>query len=717
MPRLVPTASNGVHLDGHESENVSIQEPPSSTTATTLCTAKDRHRYLFIFIAALVLPSLFSWLFLSGVHLPIIQGLFFACEEGPAIVDPALRSLDDSCYASQAVGRLIDMLHAYPWECALVVMLSSVVISAISIAFGAIFSRRLFVIARSSSYTIGSSFLLAFFAIPWIILGIIISDVSWVALPVNMEKSTTGVQDKPVIDKSMPDILLIMIDDMNMDWTENYANFTPNLDKFSQRPGTTNFVEAFAQVPKCCASRVSLLTGISVGDSGIREDGSCLAWRYTLSQSPSLPEHLHNWYGYETLGSGKIYHSGGHIVDLKATEWTEYWPSLQKQIPTTNYGDSCSEGNIPWGDVVESKMGGALWTCEENEHVDGLISSWAAKKIKETENSSTPLFIAAGLKHPHLPWMPDQEALKAAQSCSIPAYRQRPDETPLSELPFDVSDRVFSFIDDSVEEMSGTSGLQLMVDYYSGATSFMDRHVGYILDAAASVDRPRVTVIISDHGFALGERGHVKKYVPWRLVARAPFMIHDSRIQANSARTWDRPVSFLSLFPTLLDGICSGRNLTNCRDRSLYLSGQSLWPIINREETSDDLETMATVAHAQYVGVRAAYSSKGSIVKYGPSSENFECFDWNDTAQHQPLDACENGRAIPGYQEAFRAVTKFDYFPNKPLLSVAALAHALLGLISSLLAPCLCCVVQGKCRKHADIRNALKPNSNNEATL
>jgi arylsulfatase A-like enzyme len=688
-------------------------------TETILSKAYNVYRKpIIVSFAALVLPSISSWLVLSGVNLPVIQGLFFACEEGPVFVDPALRSSDDSCYASQAVGRLIDMLHAYPWESAFVVMLSSAVISTTSVAVAAIFSRRLFAISSSSHFTIGVSFLIAFLVVPWTFLGIIVKDVTWVAIPIYMEKSTSGAQDKPSVDKSMPDVLLVMIDDMNMDWTESYANFTPNLDKFAQRPGTTNFVEAFAQVPKCCASRVSLLTGISVGDSGIREDGSCLAWRYTLPQSPSLPEHLHNWYGYETLGSGKIYHSGGHIVDLKSSEWTEYWPSLQQQIPTSD-GDSCTQGNIPWGDVIDGKMGGALWTCEENEHVDGLISSWAAKKIKETENSTTPLFIAAGLKHPHLPWMPDQKALKAAQKCDIPAYRQNSDEMPLSKLPFDVSGKVLSFIDDSVEEMSGTSGLQLMVDYYSGATSFLDRHIGNILDAASTVDRPRITIIISDHGFALGERGHIKKYVPWRLAARAPFMIHDSRIQATSARTWDRPVSFLSLFPTLIDGLCSGRNITNCRDRSLYLSGQSLWPIVNREESSDNLETMATVAHAQYVGVRAAYSSKGSTVKYGPSSENFECFESNDTKQQRPLGECDDGRTSPGYREAFREVTKFDFFPNKPLLAVVFVAHALIGIIMLFLAPCLYCIVQGKCRKEKDDMGATdtKASCNNEATL
>jgi arylsulfatase A-like enzyme len=559
-------------------------------------------------------------------------------------------------------------------------------------------------------------FLLALVVAPWTFLAAIFNDFTWVAIPVNMKKSSSGHQEKPSVDRSMPDILLIMIDDMDMDWSESYANFTPNFDAFASRPGTTIFQEAYAHVPKCCASRVSLLTGISVGDSGIREDGSCLSWRYTLPDSPSLPDHFRNWYGYETIGSGKIYHAGGHTVDLKATERTEYWPSLQQQIPTSD-GTSCAQGGIAWGDVVDDKMSGGLWTCGEEEHVDGKTSSWIAQKIKATENASTPLFVAAGLKHPHLPWYPDQAALNAAQRCDIPAYRQDPNQPILSKLPFDVSDRVFSFIDDSVEEMVGTSGLQLMVDYYSGATSFVDRHLGTILDAASTVDRPRITIVISDHGFGLGERGHIKKYVPWRFVSRAPFMIHDSRIEAASTRTWISPVSFLSLFPTLIDGICSGRSLANCRDRSLYLSDQSLWSIVDRDEDADELETTATVAHAQYVGVRAVYSSKGSLIKYGPTSENTECFGLNDTKQQRPLDTCVEGRTFSFDQDAYRSVTKFDFFPNKLLLSVAVLAHALISIFFILLAPCYFFWVKRYSFKRESPLGTMKFNANREETI
>jgi hypothetical protein len=210
------------------------------------------------------------------------------------------------------------------------------------------------------------------------------------------------------------------------------------------------------------------------------------------------------------------------------------------------------------------------------------------------------------------------------------------------------------------------------------------------------VPRTRITIVVSDHGFALGERGHVKKYVPWRFASRAPFLVHDSRLEASAtvftAQAWTKPVSLLDVFPTLLDGLCTGLTnanndgtpLDNCRDQGLYLSGRSLWPIVARDANSGAIDTTATVAHGSYYSVRAVYypNDASSFVKYGPAVDHTECYA-NSTAQTTPLTgACVEGVTLAnGYDHfaALQAVTKFDWWPNKLLLCVAMLAHALLG--------------------------------------
>ena len=501
MPRLATSAdaslhdsSGAAHLDG----------PKNNLKTGTLLAA-----------ALFAVPALFSWVVLALFQLPVVTGIFFACKEDKGLLDPSEPVKDYRCFQQQVFGLLLDMGRVYPSLSALVVILSSLAITFIA-SLVAVAGRSAWRSASNQSIpgeisdkitASKDSFKLPCFAnataldmlrlIPAVSLVLAPSlflalvNVSWVARPVNMTRSVAKTQSKPYFynittqARLLPDILLVVIDDMNMDWLEPWAaNFTPHFHALASRPGTTNFQEAYSLVPKCAPSRLSLLTGISVGDSGLRKDGSTSSWRYTLPDTPSLPEHLKQWYGFDTYGAGKVFHDGQPIA-FHANEWTDYWPSMNQQVPEAENA-SCYVGGIPWGDVLDTKLGGGLWNCSGERHPDGLVADYTAGKLKATENSTAPLFIAAGLKHPHLPWFPDIEALQAARACDLSV--ERTSETPpiLADLPFDICN-VGRLIADSVDEMDGSVGLEMMVEYYSASTSFTDRHLGTILAAADQV--------------------------------------------------------------------------------------------------------------------------------------------------------------------------------------------------------------------------------------
>jgi len=502
MPRLVTSAR--ASLSG-SSGTVHIDEPKSTTIARVLPLA-----------AVVAVPALFSWAVLALFQLPIVTGIFFACKEDKGLLDPSEPVKDYRCFQQQAFGLLLDMGRVYPGLSALVVILSSLAITLIA-SLAAIAGRSTWRWANYRPSTLGiindkaakieDSMKLPCFEnaivlemlclIPALsvvlvpILFLAFVNVSWVARPVNMTRSAGNNQAKPNFYNAttqarlLPDVLLVVIDDMNMDWLEPWAaNFTPHFHALASRPGTTNFQEAYAHVPKCAPSRLSLLTGLSVGDSGLRKDGSTSSWRYTLPDTPSLPEHLKQWYGFETYGAGKVFHDGQPIV-FHHNEWTDYWPSMNQQVPDA-VNASCYAGGIPWGDVLNTKLGGGLWNCSGEQHPDGLVAEYTAAKLRATENSTAPLFIAAGLKHPHLPWFPDLEALKTARGGLLPFERTSDTQPILADLPHDICN-VGHFIADSVAEMDGSTGLELMVEYYSASTSFTDRHLGTILAAADQV--------------------------------------------------------------------------------------------------------------------------------------------------------------------------------------------------------------------------------------
>jgi hypothetical protein len=471
--------------------------------------------------AAVVGPALFAWGVLDLFQLPVATGVFFACKESKGLNDPSKPVKDQRCFQQQAFGSLLDMGRVYPGQSAVVVILSSIAVTiAASIVAVTIFAAwrwantprtprttetterlvadnpgRPEALTRCAvSSTLRAALALSLVLMPWAFLAAAFQHVAWVARPVNMTRAAGKGQAKPVLYDTatqaslLPDVLLVMVDDMNMDWLDvpSAANFTPNFHAFARRPGTTNFAEAHAHVPKCAPSRVSLLTGLSVGDSGLREDGSVSAWRYTLPDSPSLPEHLMQWYGYETYGSGKIFHDGRPIA-FQSSEWTAYWPSMDQQTPEAQNA-SCYVGGVAWGAVLDSKLGGGVWNCSGASHPDGLVAAWAAAQLKATENTTSPLFIAVGLKHPHLPWFPDAVALAAVQACDVPFLRTSDAQPILADLPYGICN-VGHFVEESIEEMGGSEGLERMVEFYSATTSFSDRHFGTILAAADLVDK------------------------------------------------------------------------------------------------------------------------------------------------------------------------------------------------------------------------------------
>jgi arylsulfatase A-like enzyme len=88
---------------------------------------------------------------------------------------------------------------------------------------------------------------------------------------------------------------------------------------------------------------------------------------------------------------------------------------------------------------------------------------------------------------------------------------------------------------------------------YFSALSHGDYHLGrvwYALRASKHAGNT-VVVILSDHGFHLGNRNQYRKTTLWEQVARVPLIIFDpSRAQAQDI--YD-PVALLDVGPTVLD--------------------------------------------------------------------------------------------------------------------------------------------------------------------
>lgn len=180
------------------------------------------------------------------------------------------------------------------------------------------------------------------------------------------------------------------------------------------------------------------------------------------------------------------------------------------------------------------------------------------------ENHEKPFFIGVGFHKPHDPFVAPKEYF---------------DLFPLDEiqLPKEPSDRVDRLLYDTPRNYNFLTftdrDRREFKRAYLACTAFMDAQLGKILDA---LDRLKlwdntIVVLMSDHGYHLGEHRWWNKVTVYDIGARGPFMIWAPEA-ARMGQSTDTVIEFVDLYPTLAD-LC---NLDTPHD----LSGRSLSPLL-----------------------------------------------------------------------------------------------------------------------------------------
>jgi arylsulfatase A-like enzyme len=347
-----------------------------------------------------------------------------------------------------------------------------------------------------------------------------------------------------------PDVLFIAMDDLN-DWVGclggNPQSITPNLDRLAA--SSVLFTNAHCAAPSCNPSRTAIFTGRSPHRSGLYDNRQPM--RQVLPDAEILPRAFSRR-GYHAAGSGKLLH---YFID--APSWDDYFPEAagEQPLPRTLYPERRPLGlpvGGPW-QYVETDWG-PLPADLQQYGGDYLVARWVADQLKAERDR--PLFLACGLYRPHEPWfVPARYYLPfPIESIRLPPGYKADD---LDDLPPEGKrrgpNRYLAHIRREGQWERGIQG-------YLASIHFSDAMLGIVLDALDQSPRGRNTIVVlwSDHGWHLGEKEHWQKYTGWRACTRVPLMI---RVPAGapglSAGTrparCDRPVSLLSLFPTLLD--------------------------------------------------------------------------------------------------------------------------------------------------------------------
>lgn len=438
-------------------------------------------------------------------------------------------------------------------------------------------------------------------------------------------------------ESSKANVLLITIDDLN-DWVGclggHPQSLTPKLDALARRG--VLFTNAHCNAPICNPSRVSFMTGVRPSTSGIYLNGHQFRSRTSRVRSAvTLPQHFAE-NGYETLGCGKLFH-GSRGKDNFQT-----------------YGPAGGQGPLPEKrlNCPPEQSRSKLWDWgvfpgEEGESYNDVADArWAAERLAEEREK--PFLLGCGFYRPHVPFYAPQRFFDQhpRSAVKLPEVLDS-DRDDIPPFALKLTDNP---LPPGHEWFVRSGQWRHAVQSYLACVSFTDDNVGKVvaaLDAGPHADDTWI-VLLSDHGFFLGEKQRWAKQALWERATRVPLIIVPPRNRAGEfaavGKRCAQPVELLSIYPTLAE-VCG------LPGRPRQLEGHSLVPLL--KDPGADWPHLAVTTHNG--DNHAVRDSRHRYIRYSDGSE--ELYDleadpkeWKNLAGDPGKRAVikKLARAIPG---------------------------------------------------------------------
>jgi len=386
-------------------------------------------------------------------------------------------------------------------------------------------------------------------------------------------------------------VLLITIDDLRTEIGAYGATqaITPNIDRLAAKG--LKFENAFCQYPVCNPSRSSFLTGKRPEELGILSNR--VALRDKWPDIVTLPQLFRN-NGYYSAGIGKLFHTGKDENGERAlfrddASFDHFFRAHDQSREEREAAIADGKGRY----LGDGTVGWAHWIAADGGDLaqpDGQNAQEAVRVLEK--NHDKPFFIGVGFHKPHDPFIAPKEYFE---------------QFPLDEieLPVEPSDRVARLHHDTPRNYNFLTftdrDRREFKRAYLACTAFVDAQIGKVLDALDRLELwdSTIVVLMSDHGYHLGEHQWWNKVTVYDIGARGPFMIWAPET-AGMGQSTGAVVELLDLYPTIAD-LC---NL----DTSHELSGRSLRPLLE----GDSIPSKPAFTQVIRPNIKMGYS-----VRYG----------------------------------------------------------------------------------------------------
>lgn len=344
-------------------------------------------------------------------------------------------------------------------------------------------------------------------------------------------------------------VVFVIVDDLNTS-IGCYGNEfvrTPNIDRLAEQSYV--FENAFCNFPLCNPSRSSFLTGKR--PDSILVYGNEVHIRQYNPGIETLPQMFRN-NGYRSIGTGKVFHPGKN----DSPSWDEFMTSsVNKYLNEANILKLENGQKAP---PYENADVGPF------EYKDGQVLLQALKFLEE--NQLNRFFLAVGFTKPHLPYTSPLDFWRVVREDSLDDRQ---------DLPAATWSR-FTKANDILRYDSGSLVFEdpdymrfLQRQYYS-SVYYIDHLFGLLIDKVVELGLSDNTIIVllSDHGYKIGDFGLWSKNTPLFVDNRVPLIIHLPG-QTNSYRQ-QQIVELIDLYPTLAE--LTGLEVPNAIEGESFVS-------------------------------------------------------------------------------------------------------------------------------------------------
>lgn len=409
-------------------------------------------------------------------------------------------------------------------------------------------------------------------------------------------------------------VLFIAIDDLRPELGAYGVSQvkSPNIDALAAE-GLV-FDRAYAQVPICGASRISLLTGLYAQSTGIY--GIQLKKKDRLPEITSLPRHFKD-NGYKTISIGKIYHH----KDDDPEAWSE---APYRAMKGSGYVTQAAKNQVVLNNRHNEKAGSKGPPTESADvpdtwHHDGQLAERAINKIQSL-NSQEPFFLAVGFRKPHLPFTPPKQYWDL----------YNPREIDLASNPFWPKNytkhtlnnygelRNYFGMPKGKDDVSDQVARHLKHGYYA-SISFIDAQVGKILKALSDRGLTDNTIVVvwGDHGWKLGEHKSWAKHTNFEIDSRVPLIMSVPGYNSDKNHT-DALVELVDVYPTLSE-LC-GLTLPH------HLEGISFAPLLENPDIAWKKAAFSIWVHKKY-----RYNEEIQVIGYAIQTHRYRYIEWKRT--------------------------------------------------------------------------------------